>query len=220
MSEKDRHFVHNDEVAFCQYHYCVILNDIIRDAHDTLSCSGTIARFGDDKYYYNPITPLQPNFGKLLKLPSSMVDFAGSRVFYYYMKDIRTRFPYNIEDVSCTNDLKTCVTTVNGTKHCWGNVEGKSIIHSKDSMLLGLGISLFCGAAVFFILHTLLRRRSNYVSNTTLYILFALLVTGAALIFLGLFLAEPIPCIAGIIVPPLIFPILYHFFSKIRKKSF
>lgn len=186
-----RNFVHNDQHAACEFHHCVVLEDPTHDnIHNVLSCTGAMMRFDDDNFFFNPLTPLAPNFGAMKSAASTgTISLDDTSVQYYYKDDVRTVFRDNILGVSCNNNLKTCVSFYNGTV-CFGNVDDTNIIHASSSLIVGVvtAFTFAAGRQVFF-------RKSNGLMSNVIYFFAPLIATG--LIFLGSNMAVKFPYFLG-----------------------
>jgi len=141
-----RHFVHKDIHAVCEMHHCLVLEDPTHeDIHNVLSCTGVVMRFDDERYFFNPLTPMGMNFSNMKDdVKSGAMFLDDTSLGYYFQSDVRTTFRDNILNVTCTDGLQTCVTLHNGTA-CFGNVDGTAIVDASTSLAAGALITLAFG---------------------------------------------------------------------------
>lgn len=205
MGGRERHFVWNNKLAMCEYHMCSVLLDVNTGEHNTLSCSGAIMRLGDDLKYFNPLTPFGINFDKMLPLSRSAVDYFAIQYQYYFQDDVRSTFAKTIEDINCTNNMKTCIT-FNDTSLCYGNYEDVTIIHSTESLIHGV-ISAFALGALCYLF---LRNKAEGYPMSFVLFFYIVPMIAAGMIYTGWFLSMSIPFLLGNTLVVFIFIILYY----------
>lgn len=214
MGDRHRYFVYDSQVAMCEYHMCVIVLDRKDNAHNQLVCSGGIMRFGDDLYYFNPLTPFGINFDKMLPLSRSSVDYFATNVQYFFQSDVRSTFQHDIMEVNCTNNMRTCIKFSNSSV-CFGNVEDTAIIHSTESLIYGIVVSFFVGALCYIFI------RDRVPDDKSLYYVFAFYLiplVGIGMFFNGWFLTIPIPYIMGNAIVLFIIQSLYYPLRDFKNK--
>jgi hypothetical protein len=214
MGDTDKNYLYGDNVALCEYHYCMIIESRTTGKHDTLSCSGAIMRFGDDNYYFNPITPFIADFKKMKPMPPSAVELMSLEIDYYYAKDVRTRFNQEIETVKCTNDFKTCVTFDNSTL-CFGNIRNQHIVHTPQALTWGTMSSLLIGAFTIFIVVPKMRTRAPW----QVFVMYLLPIASVILIYFGLILSPKLPFAAGNFLVMWAFPLVFYTMRDVYRNS-
>lgn len=194
---------------------CVVLKDRKNDFQNKVACSGTIMRFNDDMYYFNPLTPFGINFDKMIPLTNSAVDyFGGVNVQYYFQNDVRSTFAEEILAINCTNEMKTCLQFSN-TSLCFGNVENTTIIHSTTALFHGI-ISAFVAGTVgyLFIKEYVMGYRMLFVIS---FYLVPLMAVG--MIYTGFFLTMSVPFLMGNSIVIFVFTLLYYVLRDVRKNN-
>lgn len=213
MGETDQHVVFNNKYAICEYHYCAIILNRVTNRHNTLTCSGGIMRFGDDNYFFNPITLFKLDFSKMLPLPTSAVEVLGYGLEFFYSKDIRTTFQDDIMDVTCTNDFQTCLRFHNGTV-CFGNTQDIGIMHTPQAYMWGCVNSIILGAFVLFFLTPRLKDRHLWY----LFFLFVIPVAGVSLIVAGTTLGPKIPFTLGSLTILILYPFAHYLLKDMNEE--
>lgn len=214
MGEVDKNYMHGNNLALCEHHYCLITESKAYGTHDTLSCSGGVMRFGDDNYYYNPITPFIMDFKLMKPMPSSAVNLLGMGIDYYYAKDVRTRFSQALMSVNCTNDFKTCVTFSNSSL-CFGNESDQRIIHSQQAVTWGAMTSVAIGSLTVFVVMPMMKKRPPW----QVFAMYLLPVVAAILIYFGLALSPKLPFAAGNFLVMWTFPFVFYAMRDVYRDS-
>lgn len=215
MGQVDRNYMYTPESsAVCNYHYCVILKDRVSSRHNTISCSGAVMRFGDDNYFFNPITPFVMDFSSMLPMPSSAVDLLSTGIDFYYTKDVQTTFAQDIMLVNCTNDFKTCLTFAN-TSTCFGNMDDMTVIHSEKAITFGAMSSLAVGAFVIFILMPKLHDKPPWY----VFLMYVMPIVAIALIYSGVALSPRIPFVLGAFMVMWSFPFIFYGFRDVYRNT-
>lgn len=205
MGENMRHFVYNSKISMCEYHTCFVVDNLDSGRHNELVCSGSILRFNDDLYYFNPLTPFGIDFNKMLPLPTSTVDYYSKNVQYYFQNDVRSIFADDIIDINCTNNMRTCLTFSNSSI-CFGNIEETSIIHSTSSLLHGIIIAFFFGALCFVVL----RKHIGDYPISFIMAFYIVPLVGCGMIYYGLLLSMWIPYLIGNMLSISIMQFMYY----------
>lgn len=205
MGDRHRYFVYDSKVAMCEYHMCTVILDRKDNAHNQIACSGAIMRFGDDKYYFNPLTPFGINFGKMLPMSRSAVDYFAVNVQYFFQSDVRSTFENDIMDINCTNDMRTCLTFTNKTL-CFGNVEDTTIIHSTESLIHGIIISFLVGSLCYIFL----RKEVKWFPLSFVFAFYIVPLVGIGMAYCGWFLSMSIPYLMGNAIVLFLFQFLYY----------
>lgn len=214
MGQIDTNYLHENKLALCEYHYCAIIKTKPNGNHDTLSCSGAIMRFGDNDYFYNPITPLKVDFSKMKPMPSSSVGLFSTSIDFYYAKDVRTRFDRNILSVNCTNSFKTCLVFEDKTL-CLGNVHNQHFVTSQQALTWGAVVSLFIGAFVVFCVMPIMYKRPSW----QVFVMMLLPVGASILLFSGIALGAVFPFVVGNFLVLWTFPVVYYSMRDVYRKS-
>lgn len=214
MGQMDRHILYQDKYATCEYHYCAIIYNRVSGRHNTITCSGGIMHFDDDKHFFNPITPFELNFTKMVEMPMSTVELMGVDLDFYYAKDIRTSFMDDIIDVNCTNNFRTCLTFSN-TSACFGNTQGVDMVHSKEALVWGSMTSLVLGSFVLFVISPRLADRSTFF----IIILYLIPLVCSILLYSGIFLGPKVPFIMSSVMVFALFPIIFYSFRDFNLES-
>lgn len=204
-------------LSICEYHMCAVLWDPSTGNHNKVACSGSILTFTqqtNELGFFNPITPRGPNFDVLLKLPPNTVGAFSHDLDFYYMNDVRTSFEKNIQGISCSNDLSTCLEFDNNT-YCFGNIANVRIIHSLESFVMGLNVSIFLGGVVYFFVRPKMKDQRSFV----VWSIYIIPLAGVALLLYGLFLMTFIPYLLGNLVIIFIIPVLSDWLRYARKYS-
>lgn len=216
MGSRQSYFVYNGMVAMCEYHMCAVLLDRADGSHSTVACSGSILRFGDDRYYFNPLTPFGVNFDNMLPLSRSSVDYFAKDVQYYFQNDVRSKFSSDITGINCTNSMRTCLRFEGGAELCFGNTELTPIIHSTSSLMLGILASFTVGVLSYLFL----RNRISRSFPLTFALLFYIVpLVGIHLVFSGFFLSMSIPFLIGMMIVVFIFSVVYYPLRDMRKHT-
>lgn len=206
MSERHRYFVYNSKISMCEYHMCVILVDRNDGTHDTVACSGAIMRFGNDLYYFNPLTPFGLYFDEMLPMTRSAIDYFAIQYQYYFQADVRSKFTEPIVNINCTNSMKTCLTFSSNRSLCFGNIEDTIIIHSTESLIHGIIISFTVGACCYLFWK---KHAKNFIIPF-LFLFYIVPLLGLGMIYNGWFLSMTIPYLMGNVIVIFIFNMLYY----------
>jgi hypothetical protein len=205
MGESFKHFVYNSKIAMCEYHTCLVIQNRDDDSHNELVCSGAILRFGDDKYYFNPLTPFGIDFDKMLQLPESTVDYFSRNVQYYFQNDVRSTFSSDIVDINCTNDMRTCIT-FNDSSVCFGNKDDIGIIHSSASLVNGVIVAFTLGSIAYLFL----KKEVSEYPLSFVFLFYIVPLVGIGMMYNGWFLSMSIPYLLGNIIVIVSFQLIYY----------
>lgn len=213
MGQKDRHVLYNKKYTMCEYHYCAIIQSRVTGRHNTVTCSGGIMHFENDKFF-NPVTPFIVDFTMMMEMPESSVELMGVDLDFYYAKDIRTTFSDDIYDLNCTNDFGTCLTFSN-TSVCFGNTQGVGMVRSKEALVWGSMTSLVLGSFVLFVLAPRLKDRSSFY----MILLYIIPFVSAILFYSGIILGPKVPFIMSGCLVFLLFPIVFYVFRDVGQNA-
>ena len=145
MGQIDKHVLSEERYAICEYHFCAVIRNRVNGAHNTLTCSGGMVRFGNDNNnFFNPLTPFGVDYKKMKVMPLSSVELMATNLDFYYAKDIRTTFEYDISSVNCTNSFKTCLKFEHADL-CFGNTQNIDVVKSQQALVYGAVTSLVIG---------------------------------------------------------------------------
>ena len=199
LNVEDRHYIVPGMVAMCNMHVCAVRLDD-DGMHRTLTCSGAILRIpggggvGSHVNFFNPVNIRRPLFDELTPLPPNTVDFLAFNYEYYYVKDSRTTFAYDIADLSCTNGFTTCVRLTNNETICMGNEGGVLTFSSLSSFIIGFETALVLWVGLYILFRPFLKVNSNLL----LYVVVFVIPSSAFLMIMSSTMAlSVLPCALG-----------------------